>query len=225
MILPPYASDPEFIRRFEAEAQVIARLEHPHIVPLYDFWREPEGAYLVMRWLRGGNLQGLLEKGPLEVERVARWSEQIASGLSAAHHKGVLHRDLKPANILLDEGGQRLPVGLWHRPQSIPGAAAGGFAGASRLAAVHVAEQLCNQPLSVQTDIYTLGVLLYEMLAGKPPFEADSLVELIEQHLHAPPAPGEPAAAGVAAAGGPCHRARSGEGASPTLPGCADPGK
>src|SRR5512139_4042703 len=61
IILPRFANDPDFIRRFETEAQLIARLEHPHIVPLYDFWREPEGAYLVMRWLRNGNLRGLLE--------------------------------------------------------------------------------------------------------------------------------------------------------------------
>ena len=77
IILPQYANQPDFIRRFEAEAQLVARLEHPYIVPLYDFWRDPNGAYLVMRFLRGGSLEQLLEKGPLDIEATARLLEQI----------------------------------------------------------------------------------------------------------------------------------------------------
>jgi hypothetical protein len=73
-ILPQYANQPDFIRRFEAEAQVIARLEHPHIVPLYDYWREPDGAYLVMRWLRGGSLAAALERGPWKADAAVRQS-------------------------------------------------------------------------------------------------------------------------------------------------------
>ncbi|UCG24954.1 MAG: protein kinase [Chloroflexota bacterium] len=100
-----YANDPEFIRRFEAEAQTVARLEHPYVVPLYDYWRDPEGAYLVMRYLRGGSLLTSLEDGPWKLERTAMMLEQIAGALSAAHQQGVVHRDVKPANILLDEAG------------------------------------------------------------------------------------------------------------------------
>ena len=103
IILPQYANHPEFIRRFEAEAQLVARLEHPHIVPLYDYWREPNVAFLVMRLLRGGSLQKLLEEGPLTLDLTLRVMEQIGSALSTAHHAGVIHRDLKPANVLLDE--------------------------------------------------------------------------------------------------------------------------
>lgn len=186
VILPPYTSDPEFIRSFEAEAQNIAHLEHPHIVPLYDFWREPEGSYLVMRWVRGGNLQSLLEKGPLEVERVRHMLEQICSGLAAAHLRGILHRDLKPANILLDEAGNAYlsDFGIARNTsKELLRVASQGPVGSP----VYMSpEQLSNQPLSPQTDIYTLGVMLYEMLAGRPPFEADSLVDLIELHLHSP---------------------------------------
>jgi serine/threonine protein kinase/DNA-binding XRE family transcriptional regulator len=103
IILPAYANHPDFIRRFEAEAQLVARLEHPYIVPLYDYWREPGVAYLVMRLLRGGSLQRLIQEGLLPVESVTRLLEQIGSALTSAHRIGVVHRDLKPANILLDE--------------------------------------------------------------------------------------------------------------------------
>ncbi|HEX2622937.1 MAG TPA: serine/threonine-protein kinase, partial [Phototrophicaceae bacterium] len=106
IILPQYANQPDFIRRFDTEAQLVARLEHPHIVPLYDYWREPGGAYLVMRYLRGGSLhQSLKKEGPWKPERTKEMLAQIAAGLMVAHRQGVIHRDLKPENILLDENG------------------------------------------------------------------------------------------------------------------------
>lgn len=105
IILPKYANHPDFIRRFETEAQLVARLEHPHIVPLYDYWREPGVAYLVMRLLRGGNVQDLIERGPLALDQIARLLDQIGSALQAAHRSGVVHRDLKPSNVFLDEDG------------------------------------------------------------------------------------------------------------------------
>src|SRR5215207_8165915 len=103
IILPEYANQPDFIRRFEVEAQLVARLEHPYIVPLFDYWREPGGAYLVMRLLRGGNIQHLLGQGALPIDTTAHMLEQICSALTAAHRIGVIHRDLKPANVLLDD--------------------------------------------------------------------------------------------------------------------------
>jgi transcriptional regulator with XRE-family HTH domain len=96
IILPAFANHPDFIRRFEAEAQLVARLEHPHIVPLYDYWREPGVAYLVMRLLRGGNVQNLLKQGPFPMDTITRLLEQICFALNAAHRIGVIHRDLKP---------------------------------------------------------------------------------------------------------------------------------
>src|SRR5512133_1067415 len=104
IILPALSNNPEFIRRFEIEAQLIARLEHIHIVPLYDYWREPDGAYLVMRWLRDGSIRDALKRrGPWSVNAAARMMDQVSSALSLAHRKDILHRDIKPDNILLDE--------------------------------------------------------------------------------------------------------------------------
>ncbi|HEY2938874.1 MAG TPA: BTAD domain-containing putative transcriptional regulator, partial [Gaiellaceae bacterium] len=105
VIRPELVNQAAFIRRFEAEAQLVAQLEHPHVVSLYDYWRDPEGAYLVMRWLRGGSLRQALERGPWKVEAASRVLAQVGSALAYAHRQGVVHRDLKPANVLLDEEG------------------------------------------------------------------------------------------------------------------------
>ena len=105
VIHPQYADQTAFIQRFEIEAQLVARLEHPHIVPLYDYWREPGSAYLVMRYLRGGNLSDALRRGPWTPAATMRLLDQIGAALHAAHRQGVVHRDVKPANILLDVEG------------------------------------------------------------------------------------------------------------------------
>jgi len=97
VILPGMANKPDFIRRFETEAQLIARLEHHHIVPLYDYWRDPNGAYLVMRWLRGGSLHSLLStQGARTIEETALMFDQLTQALHTAHRSQVIHRDIKP---------------------------------------------------------------------------------------------------------------------------------
>jgi serine/threonine protein kinase len=95
IILPRFANHPEFIRRFETEAHLIARLEHPHITPLHDFWRDPQGAYFVMRYLRGGSVYDALKQdGAYELESASRLLDQIASALDFAHRNEVIHRDI-----------------------------------------------------------------------------------------------------------------------------------
>src|SRR5687768_18502877 len=96
IILPSLANQTDFIRRFEGEAQIVARLEHPHITPLYDYWRDPEGAYLVMRWLRGGSLRDALQNGAYALRPAALLLDQVAGALSLAHRNKVIHRDIKP---------------------------------------------------------------------------------------------------------------------------------
>ena len=112
VILPENANQPDFIRRFEVEAHLIAQLEHPYIVPLYDYWREPDGAYLVMRYMRGGSLRAALQRGAWTPQAAAEMLEQIAGALAAAHRQGVIHRDVKPENILAD--GSRLATASYN---------------------------------------------------------------------------------------------------------------
>jgi serine/threonine protein kinase len=103
--LPGYANNPDFIRRFESEPHLVARLEHPHITPLHDFWRDPSGAYLVMRYLRGGSVRHSLQDGQYELNAASQLLDQVSSALDFAHRNDVIHRDIKPENILLDEDG------------------------------------------------------------------------------------------------------------------------
>lgn len=167
-----YANNPEFIRRFDAEAHLIARLEHPHIVPLHDYWREPGSAYLVMRWLRGGTLGDRLPTRPLSVEEALRMVSQIGAALAAAHRAGIVHRDVKPDNIFLDgEGNYFLGdfgIALESSETSVPGTPAS--VGSPTYASP---EQLHRRPLGPATDVWGLGISLYESLAGQLPFPLD----------------------------------------------------
>ncbi|MCB9435593.1 MAG: protein kinase [Anaerolineales bacterium] len=174
VIGPEYANQPHFIRRFDFEAQVIARLEHPFIVPLYDYWREPNGAYLVMRWLKGGHLQSQTY-GARDVLAIL---EQIAAALTTAHQHHVIHRDVKPTNILLDEIGNAYlsDFGIASATGDTPTETQGTIA-------YLAPEQLQQHPISPQTDIYSLGLVAYEILTGKHPFgEIDSAAYLLH-HL------------------------------------------
>ncbi len=105
VVRPELANDPNFIRRFEAEAQLIASLEHPQIVPVFDYWREPDAAFLVMRRFEHGSLRDALEAGPLTTANAVRVLSQVGGALAAAHRRGVAHGDLRPDNVLLDGDG------------------------------------------------------------------------------------------------------------------------
>jgi len=186
VISPDQANQASFIRRFEIEGQLVARLEHPHIVPLYDYWRDPSGAYLVMRLLRG-NLRSALHNGPWSVMATAQLVDQIAGALAIAHRNGIIHRDIKPDNILLDEDnnayltdfGIAKTIGM-----ADPITAAGMMVGSP---AYITPEQIKSEPVSPQTDIYSLGLVIYETLTGEKPFkEATTPDELVSCHLAKP---------------------------------------
>ncbi len=179
------ADDPEFIRRFEAEAQIVARLEHPHIVPLYDYWREPGGAFLVMRYIRGGTAEQALRRGEADLRLVTGLVEQVGGALAAAHDVGVLHRDVKPSNILLDERGDTYltDFGIAIDVETTAGAAA------SVGSPLYVApEQVVGGAIDGRSDLYSLAVVVFELLAGQPPVVADSVEELLRVKATAAPA-------------------------------------
>jgi WD40 repeat protein/serine/threonine protein kinase/DNA-binding XRE family transcriptional regulator len=184
LILPLYADQPEFIRRFESEARVIARLEHPHIVPLYDYWRDPGFAFLVMRYLRGGSLHSVLSQGALPPRQVLQIAEQIGGALTVAHRAGVVHRDLKPSNILLDPDGNAFlaDFGIAKDLNSL-GVEHSGlvYVGSPAYSAP---EQIRAEPITAQADIYAFGVMMYELLTGQRPFRGPTPAALIQQHLN-----------------------------------------
>lgn len=199
VIHPQLANDPEFIRRFEAEAQVIARLEHPHIVPLYDYWREPDRAYLVMRFLRGGSLRDALTRGPLGPETAVRVIDHIASALAAAHRQGIIHRDVRPENILFDEDGNAYlsDFGIAKGRAATQGTAA---EATPNLSAFYVSpEEIQGEAATPRTDVYSLGRVLYEMLVGQHPDAYVGPGPMAETHLREPGPSAHPAHAEIGA--------------------------
>src|SRR5688572_3426373 len=189
VILPTHANQPEFIQRFQQEAEIIAKLENPHIVPLYDYWRDPDGAYLVMRYIRGGNLADrITTKGAFDIEPAAKLLEQLAEALYIAHRNKVIHQDIKPANILLDDDGNAYLTDF---------GIARDFEGTVNLAeddskTMHGSpkyispEHLRRKEITYRSDIYSLGLLMYEVLTGVPPYEGTQLIELLQHHVRTP---------------------------------------
>jgi WD40 repeat protein/DNA-binding SARP family transcriptional activator len=167
VIRPELVNHPSFVRGFEAEAQVVAQLEHPHLVPLYDFWRDPEGAYLVMRWLRAGSLRQALDRGPWNLGPARRLLSQVGGALAYAHRQGVVHRNVKPANVLLDGDGNGYlsDFGIAARLDDSDDA---GRPVVSPPAYVSP-EELAGEPLTPRSDIHGLGLLTFELLTGQRP--------------------------------------------------------
>lgn len=185
IILPRFANHPDFIRRFEAEAKLIARLEHPHITPLYDYWRDPEGAYLVMRLLRGGSLRDSLSEGPFSPPQAVEILDQVAAALEYAHRNQIIHGDLKPSNILLDEDGNAY-LSDFGIARDLNSPVYTAVETVSPSPEYLVPEQARSESATPRTDIYSLGVMLYELLSGQHPFPALTPVERMYKHLDEP---------------------------------------
>lgn len=187
VIREKYANQPQFIRRFETEARIIARLEHPHIVPLYDYWREPDGAYLIMRWLQGGSLRDQMRQAQFAPAMIVKFLNQIASALALAHERDIIHRDIKPENILLDKQGNAYLTDFGIAVDLVDADDAISIENMSYGSPEYVApEQLIEKKVSPQSDIYSLGIMLYELLANARPFSGASTQEIVKMQVRNP---------------------------------------
>jgi len=177
----------EFVARFRREAQLIATLAHPHILKVFDYGREDEIVYLVMELMTGGSLANFICRGPLPFNVIARLLDQITEALDYAHEQGVVHRDMKPQNVLLDTRGNAFITDfgiakmVGERTMLTQSGAVMGTP------AYMAPEQWFARRVDGRTDLYALGIMLYEMLTGSVPFESETPAQIMYMHLQAPP--------------------------------------
>ncbi|WP_152413025.1 protein kinase domain-containing protein, partial [Nitrolancea hollandica] len=187
-----FADDAAFVERFKREAQAAAALNHPNVVPIYEWGAVDDTYYIVMGYVPGRNLKEVLrQSGPLPEAEALRIGAQVAAALEEAHRHGIIHRDIKPHNILLEPGGHVVVTDF-----GIARAA-----GSSQLTATNVIlgtaeylapEQAQREPVDGRADLYSLGIVLYELLTGRTPFTGDTMMAIAWQHVHErPPTPRE----------------------------------
>ena len=210
VLLPEVSQNEEIRARFEREALAAAHIEHPNVVAATDFGRTASGEFfLVLEYVEGQSLRGVVEQGPLEIARVTSIAAQIGQALSKAHGMGIVHRDLKPENVMLvtrteepelakvlDFGIAKVPVATLSR--------SGGEQVLTRMGAIFgtpeymAPEQAVGDVVDSRADLYALGVILYELLTGVRPFDSDDPGALLSQHIVAPVPPMRERAPGVA---------------------------
>lgn len=177
--------DPQFRARFEREIKMAAGLEHPSIVPVYDVGEDEGQPYFVMRLMTGGSLSDLISQGKVGLEDTARIVSRIAQGLTYAHKKHVIHRDLKPDNILFDDNGDPFisDFGVARLAESSSSLTGSGVIGTP---AYMSPEQAQGLELDSRSDIYGLGVIVYQMLSGRQPYSADTPMGVVIKHITEP---------------------------------------
>ncbi len=180
-----YASDEEFVERFKREAQSAAALSHPNIVPIFDRGASEDGTYYIaMEYLSGGTLKDrILSKGALPPRTAAAVALQIAEALRAAHERGVIHRDIKPHNILITESGdvKVTDFGIARAASSSTMTRTGSILGTAHYISP---EQAMGEPVGPASDLYSLGVVLYETLTGELPYDADTPLGIAMKHVN-----------------------------------------
>ncbi len=184
---PAIMEDASFLARFEREAKVVAKLDHPNIVPIYDFAEHDGQPYLVMKFIEGETLKARLAKGPLSKSEAIKIVEAVGEALAYAHQRGYLHRDIKPSNVLLSPDGAiyLADFGL----ARIAEAGASTLSGDMLMGTPHYIspEQARGQhDLDQGTDIYSFGVVLYELIVGRVPYNADTPFSIIHDHIYTP---------------------------------------
>jgi serine/threonine-protein kinase len=190
MIHPHLADDSKFISRFEEEAAAVAKLRHPNIVQVFDFNTDEGVYYMVLEFIPGETLQDRLRRlnkagRQLSIEEAIKFTINICDAMNYAHKQGMIHRDIKPANIMLDIHGQAILMDFGI--VKIVGAASHTATGAVVGTARYLSPELIRSEVPTpRSDIYSLGITLYEMLSGEPPFNADSAMSLMMMHLNDP---------------------------------------
>ncbi len=186
-VLPrEFLHDPTFRARFEREAQTIATLEHSAIVPVYDFGEDDGQLYLVMRLLSGGSLSTRLEKGGLLLNEIVHIINRVAIALDEAHNHGIIHRDLKPDNILFDHHHDPFITDFGIAKLSQDSSSLTATQAVMGTPAYMSPEQVGGEELDMRSDIYALGVIVFQMLTGQLPYNASSPVGLLMKHLTEP---------------------------------------
>ena len=182
-----YAEDEGFVERFKREAQSVASLSHPNIVPIYDWGRSEDGAYyMAMEYVPGGMLKDRIKRdGTLGPGAASGVALQIADALQAAHERGVVHRDIKPQNVLVTRTGDVKVTDFGIARAASSAATATGIVLGS--AGYMSPEQAKGEPVGPRSDRYSLGVVLYEMLTGNLPYEADSAIAQAIKHINERP--------------------------------------
>jgi serine/threonine protein kinase len=178
--------DSQFRVRFEREIKMVAGLEHPAIVPVYDVGNEDGQPYFVMRYMTGGSLSGWIEKGKFSIQDTARIIEKIAQGLAYSHKKGIIHRDLKPDNILFDNNDDPFisDFGVAKFTEAAGGLTGSGTIGTPAYMSPEQAQGVSE--IDSRSDVYGLGVIIYQMLSGQQPYSADTPMGVVVKHITEP---------------------------------------
>lgn len=181
-----FARDRGWVERFRQEARALAQLSHPNIVTVIDRGEHDGRPFIVLEYVDGENLRGLLEReGPLPVRRVLELGLQVARALACAHEHGLVHRDVKPQNVLLTEDG-RAKVTDFGSARPLGAEAATETQTALGTAAYVSPEQACGRRVDAQSDVYSLGAVLFELLTGEPPYAGDDFIVVALRHVHEP---------------------------------------
>ncbi|MFN0093121.1 MAG: protein kinase domain-containing protein, partial [Acidimicrobiales bacterium] len=192
VLFPEFAADPAFVERFRREAQAAANLNHPHIVGVYDWGSHGGTYYIVMEYVNGRSLAEILRtEGTLHPDRAADVATDIAAALYFAHRNGVVHRDIKPGNVLITASGH-VKVADFGIARAMGVTTSDNLTQAGSVmgtAAYFSPEQAQGLAVDPRSDLYSLGVVLHEMLAGRPPFRGDTPVAIAYKHVQEAPTP------------------------------------